>query len=548
MSGNNLKIAACTPVVHPGEVGANLEAVSSMIREAALCGAQLIVFPCNCLAGASCGEDILRFGFIESAVFDARREISALAAGLGVTVALDECLYAGYVSVIPAAEPELVTAQAKRREALREFSRGRVVVWCNAGYGESTTDFVYGGGSMIWADGECLAENPRFGTGGAIIYAEVGFGAQGGCCSPLKTSATPTPPGGPLPLMVPRVAQFSEGTAAPLCAPNPHPFVPEDAEELARRCEEVFDIQTVGLMTRMEHIGCRNAVIGISGGLDSTLALLVSCRAFDTLGFDRKGILAVTMPGFGTTGRTKGNAVALMEALGVSIREISIEASVRQHLSDIGHPIEKTDVTYENAQARERTQILMDLANDCGGIVVGTGDLSELALGWCTYNGDHMSMYAVNAGVPKTMMQAMVRHAAGNGFPEAAGTLLDIVATPISPELLPGVQPTEDIVGPYELHDFFLYRLVRLNESPSEIRDAALKAFAGVYEGAVVDRWLRKFLWRFFSQQFKRSCSPDGPAVGSVSLSPRQGFRFASDISAAPWVADLDRKTNDQSI
>ena len=215
MSGNNLKIAACTPVVHPGEVGANLEAVSSMIREAALCGAQLIVFPCNCLAGASCGEDILRFGFIESAVFDARREISALAAGLGVTVALDECLYAGYVSVIPAAEPELVTAQAKRRKALREFSRGRVVVWCNAGYGESTTDFVYGGGSMIWADGECLAENPRFGTGGAIIYAEVGFGAQGGCCSPLKTSATPTPPGGPLPLMVPRVAQFPEGTATP---------------------------------------------------------------------------------------------------------------------------------------------------------------------------------------------------------------------------------------------------------------------------------------------------------------------------------------------
>ena len=215
MSGNNLKIAACTPVVHPGEVGANLEAVSSMIREAALCGAQLIVFPCNCLAGASCGEDILRFGFIESAVFDARREISALAAGLGVTVALDECLYAGYVSVIPAAEPELVTAQAKRRKALREFSRGRVVVWCNAGYGESTTDFVYGGGSMIWADGECLAENPRFGTGGAIIYAEVGFGAQGGCCSPLKTSATPTPPKGPLPLMVPRVAQFSGGDCRP---------------------------------------------------------------------------------------------------------------------------------------------------------------------------------------------------------------------------------------------------------------------------------------------------------------------------------------------
>jgi NAD+ synthase (glutamine-hydrolysing) len=304
-------------------------------------------------------------------------------------------------------------------------------------------------------------------------------------------------------------------------------------------CEEILNIQVAGLAKRLHHIGVKTAVIGISGGLDSTLALLVTVKAFDKLQLDRKGIVGITMPGFGTTDRTYNNAMALMKTLGVSIREISIAKSVTQHFEDIGHDIAVHDVTYENGQARERTQILMDVANQVNGIVVGTGDLSELALGWATYNGDHMSMYGVNAGVPKTLIRYLVSYVAGE---MATDILFDIIDTPISPELIPAdengqiKQKTEDLVGPYELHDFFIYYFLRYGFSPKKIFIMAQKAFAGEYDDDTIKKWLKTFCRRFFIQQFKRSCLPDGPKVGSVSLSPRGDWRMPSDASFALWV------------
>ena len=320
-----------------------------------------------------------------------------------------------------------------------------------------------------------------------------------------------------------------------------HPFVPS-GPELKERCKEILSIQVLGLCTRLEHIRCKKAVVGISGGLDSTLALLVSALAFDKLGLDRKGIIGITMPGFGTTSRTRGNAGELMEKLGVTSREISIVPSVTKHLDDIGHSLDNHDATYENAQARERTQILMDVAGQEGGIVVGTGDLSELALGWCTYNGDHMAMYGVNASVPKTLVRALVAFAAAEHFDGAQDVLSDIIDTPISPELLPAaadgtiLQVTEDVVGPYELHDFFLYNIMRWGFTPEKVKFLALKAFKGRYDAATVEKWLKTFCKRFFSQQFKRSCMPDGPKVGSVSLSPRGDWRMPSDACADIWI------------
>lgn len=500
-----LKVAACVPVVRVADVRYNLDRIVALATEAAGNGAKVIFFPKDALVGATAGT-LAGMKLIRRQAASAKRRISSLESRLGVVIEFGS------------ADPALVTSYGKRRASLLELTARRhsSAVYCNAGYGESTTDFVYDGAVLICEDGKVLAEAARFQTEEHVAYAELS-----------------------LPLLD-QEAISSISSAGPSASVNPHPFVPSDQEELNARCEEILNIQAMGLMTRMTHISCRNAVLGISGGLDSTLALLVCCRAFDRLGLDRKGILAVTMPGFGTSDRTHDNALSLMDILGVTVREISIAASVLQHLSDIGHDKDDHNVTYENAQARERTQILMDLANECNGIVVGTGDLSELALGWCTYNGDHMSMYGVNAGVPKTLMQAMVRRAAVEQFPEAGAVLNDIADTPISPELLPGVQPTEDLVGPYELHDFFLYRLVRLGETPREILDAAASVFSDRYGSDVLEKWLRKFLWRFFSQQFKRSCAPDGAAVGSVSLSPRSGFRFASDVDASVWVADLD--------
>ena len=325
-----------------------------------------------------------------------------------------------------------------------------------------------------------------------------------------------------------------------------HPFVPSDDAELADRAEMILTMQSAALKKRIQHTRCKTAVVGISGGLDSTLALLVMVRAMDLLDRPRSDLLAVTMPCFGTTARTKSNAVRLCELLGVQVRTVDITASVRQHFKDIGHDETVTNVTFENAQARERTQVLMDLANDANGIVVGTGDLSELALGWATYNGDHMSMYGVNASVPKTLVRYLVRHEAARA-PEALRAVLeDILDTPVSPELLPAdkagemTQKTEDLVGPYELHDFFLYYMLRFGARPRKLFRLVRTAYAGQYDDATLLHWLETFTRRFFAQQFKRSCLPDGVKIGTVTLSPRGDWRMPSDASSAVWLAEID--------
>lgn len=323
------------------------------------------------------------------------------------------------------------------------------------------------------------------------------------------------------------------------------PFVPTNKNDLNSRCEEILIMQAAGLAARLRHIGCKNAVIGLSGGLDSTLALIVAVHAFDMLGLDRKGILTVTMPCFGTTNRTKNNALSLADAYGATLKEIDITASVRQHFTDIGQDESVTDVTFENSQARERTQVIMDIANKTGGIVIGTGDLSELALGWATYNGDHMSMYGVNAGVPKTLVRHLVSYESANTEDKQLSEVLsDILATPVSPELLPPAegeisQKTEDIVGPYELHDFFLYYMVRCGFPPQKILRIAEQSFSGRFDRDTIKKWLTVFLKRFFSQQFKRSCLPDGPKVGSVTLSPRGDWRMPSDACVKLWLENL---------
>ena len=412
-------------------------------------------------------------------------------------------------------------------------------VYCSCAEGESTTDLVWAGSSLICENGSFLAEGERFARGSRFILADVDIERL----ETLRAKEHSFGFEGPVPPFVTQDA----GKAAPtdfeaklLRRVEPHPFVPQgDPEALGVRCREILAAQVAGLVTRLEHIHCKKAVIGVSGGLDSTLALLVTALAFDTLGIPRENIIGVTMPGFGTTHRTHDNSVDLMRELGTTSREISIVPAVRQHFADIGQDEAVHDLTYENSQARERTQLLMDIAGKEGGIVVGTGDLSELALGWCTYNGDHMSMYGVNGSVPKTLVRTLVRWAADNKF-DATGdihkTLLDIVDTPISPELLPAdkegkiAQKTEDTVGPYELHDFFLYHFFRSGADPDKLLFLSRKAFAGVYDDATLRKWLETFLKRFFQQQFKRSCLPDGPKVGSVSLSPRGDWRAPSDL------------------
>ena len=417
-----------------------------------------------------------------------------------------------------------------------------VYVYSSCGYGESTQDLVWGSSSIICENGAVLAENQRFGRESSVITADADVARLENVRARnvnFRETLASVPDFLKVQAGEPAATDFEKEL---LKSVDPHPFVPSgNPEELSARCREILDIQTLGLCNRLEHIGCRTAVIGISGGLDSTLALLVTARAFDRLGWERSRIIGITMPGFGTSGRTKSNADVLMEKLGVTRKEISIVPATTQHLKDIEHPLDKTDTTYENAQARERTQILMDVAGQEGGIVIGTGDLSELALGWCTYNGDHMSMYGVNASVPKTLVRTLVSWAAKEHFADAADVLNDIVATPISPELLPTdekgaiAQVTEDIVGPYELHDFFLYQVMRWGFDPEKVLFLAKKAFAGSYSEAVIKKWLDTFYRRFFSQQFKRSCMPDGPKVGSVSLSPRGDWRMPSDVSSALW-------------
>ena len=416
-------------------------------------------------------------------------------------------------------------------------------VYSSCGYGESTQDVVYGGNALIFENGRLLVEGDRFALEPQVRIQQIDVDrlrserqnnttfrtAQNGATARVVDARPVAPRDFDLVRQV-----------------NPHPFIPQD-DQMHASCEEILNIQTMGLCKRLQHTHCDKAVIGISGGLDSTLALLVVVRAFDKLGLSRRGIIGITMPGFGTTDRTHDNAVKLMNSLGITQREISIAKAVTQHFEDIGHPASLHDVTYENAQARERTQILMDVANQVGGMVIGTGDLSELALGWCTYNGDHMSMYGVNGGVPKTLVQYLIRYIAQQpAFDEQRDTLLDVVDTPISPELTPAdaqgniAQKTEDLVGPYELHDFFLYYLLRLGFRPSKIFMLAQHAFKGRYDDVVIKHWLQTFCRRFFNQQFKRSCLPDGPKVGSVSLSPRGDWRMPSDAASALWLKECD--------
>lgn len=414
-------------------------------------------------------------------------------------------------------------------------------LYCSAGYGESTQDLVWAGASMIGEYGSILVENERFLSEDSSISADIDVERLDVLRSREHSYRADC-----------QVPEFTEVDCGTLVSTDfeaelkryiePHPFVPQgDEAALDNRCSEIISAQVAGLQTRLEHIRCRKAVIGVSGGLDSTLALLVTALAFDRLGIPRSNIIGVTMPGFGTTERTYNNSKALMDLMGITSEEISIVKATRQHFSDIGQDESVHDLTYENSQARERTQILMDLAGKHGGIVIGTGDLSELALGWCTYNGDHMSMYAVNASVPKTLVRTLVVWASRHRFTgKASEVLLDIADTPISPELIPSdengqiKQKTEDLVGPYELHDFFLYNFFRCGFTPEKILFLAGKAYGGVYDKETLHHWLKTFLKRFFTQQFKRSCIPDGPKVGSVSLSPRGDWRMPSDI-ACPW-------------
>ena len=451
------------------------------------------------------------------------------------------------------ASNDVLMKHAYRCELVRQQSARTMsaYVYCSAGFGESTQDVVYSGAAMICENGTLMSENERFRTSASMIVSDVDIEKLSVLRQKTSTFGSVAPDGtrssayyGLYSRVVagePAATDFVKGLCRHV---EPHPFVPKE-DERGSRCKEIFSIQVTGLASRLMHIGCRHAVVGISGGLDSTLALLVAVQAFDKAGLDRKGVIGVTMPGYGTTGRTYRNAMALMHALGVTAREIPISEACDLHFRDIGHDKSVHDVTYENTQARERTQILMDIANQCGGIVIGTGDLSELALGWATYNGDHMSMYGVNASIPKTLVRHLVGWAAGL-LPEARDILLDIIDTPVSPELLPAdeagniSQKTEDLVGPYELHDFFLYNFFRFGYSPEKLLFLAVKAFDGVYGVDVIRKWLKVFIRRFFTQQFKRSCLPDCPKVGSVSLSPRGDWRMPSDASFKVFLDSIE--------
>lgn len=414
-------------------------------------------------------------------------------------------------------------------------------VYASAGEGESSQDLVFSGHSLIAEGGAVLSETAtRFASG--YITADV-------CLDHIVHDRRQMNTFQSQPQQSYRTVPFRLGIRPLYGLRRPlaqQPFVPAGKADREKRCEDILSIQSTGLRKRLSHTGCQHAVIGLSGGLDSTLALLVTVRAFDSLALPRSGIVCVTMPCFGTTDRTYRNACRLAEALGATLREINICSSVLQHFRDIGHNPDEHDVTYENGQARERTQVLMDIANQVNGMVIGTGDMSELALGWATYNGDHMSMYGVNASVPKTLVRHLVRYYADTCSEEGLRTtLLDVLDTPVSPELLPPkdgqiAQKTEDIVGPYELHDFFLYYILRMGYTPAKIYRLAVSAFAGTFDSETVLKWLRVFYRRFFAQQFKRSCLPDGPKVGTVSVSPRGDLRMPSDACAALWLAQLD--------
>lgn len=463
------------------------------------------------------------------------------------------------------ASNEVLMKHQYRKQLISQQSARTIsaYVYSSCGYGESTQDVVYAGSSLIYENGSLMAENKRFSLEAGMIFADIDIDKLSVLRQKESTFHSVAPDGTGDGLDARRYFAVASGDGAATdfekCLRrhiDTHPFVPGNAAERDERCREITDIQVMGLATRLAHIHSQTAVIGISGGLDSTLALIVTVLAFDKLGWDRKRIIGITMPGLGTTTRTHSNASDLMAALGVTSLEIPIGKAVAQHFSDIGQNPDVQDVTYENSQARERTQILMDVANKENGIVVGTGDLSELALGWATYNGDHMSMYAVNASIPKTLVRYLVGWAAENHFESDVADrkrsvreiLMDIIDTPVSPELKPAdsegniTQKTEDLVGPYELHDFFLYHIFRFGARPSKVYFLARKAFEGVYDDATILKWLNTFIRRFFAQQFKRSCLPDCPKVGSVSLSPRGDWRMPSDAWRTIFLNDLPER------
>ena len=446
------------------------------------------------------------------------------------------------------ASNELIAKNSYLRDLIKQQSARCLAgyVYASAGFGESSTDLLFAGNGLIAENGTLLAENERFSLEEQLIVSEIDVERlqhdrqknstfmQGLAHTELDTHITTVP------FELPKTElELTRSVYAT-------PFVPTD-ERMSESCEEILNIQVNALATRLHHTHIKHVVLGISGGLDSTLALLVCARTCDKLGLSRQNIIGITMPGFGTTDRTYQNATKLVTNFGATLREISIKDACNQHFKDIAHDPTLHNVTYENTQARERTQILMDVANQCNGLVIGTGDLSELALGWATYNGDHMSMYAVNNSIPKTLVRYLVRYAAsGETDKKAQTTLLDILDTPVSPELLPAdengliSQKTEDLVGPYDLHDFFLYYMLRYGFAPAKIFYLATKAFAQTYDDACIKKWLKVFLKRFFAQQFKRSCMPDGPKVGSVNLSPRGDWRMPSDASSELWLNDCD--------
>ena len=450
----------------------------------------------------------------------------------------------GATVIVNCSASDETIGKASYREALISGQSARLIsgyIYANAGEGESTTDLVFGGHNLIAENGTILAEAKRFSNG--IIYTE--FDVQKIANERRKnTTFTETQEH-----VLPRIPFGLEQTETILTRTFPsRPFVPRDDQERAKRCEEILTIQAMGLKKRLAHTHAKSAVVGISGGLDSTLALLVTAKAFDALGLERSGITAVTMPCFGTTDRTYQNACKMSLKVGATLREVRIGDAVMQHFKDIGHDPQDHSVTYENSQARERTQVLMDIANQTGGLVIGTGDMSELALGWATYNGDHMSMYGVNASVPKTLVRHLVHYYADTcEDPSLKEVLYDVLDTPVSPELLPPkdgeiAQKTEDLVGPYELHDFFLYYFLRMGYEPGKIYRIAKLSFAGEHDDETIYKWLRTFCWRFFSQQFKRSCLPDGPKVGTVALSPRGDWRMPSDACVALWIQNLEKE------
>ena len=433
-----------------------------------------------------------------------------------------------------------------RRELVKNQSARLVsgYIYADAGEGESSTDLVFAGHNLIAENGSILAETKRFENG--IAISEIDLGKLVSERRRMSTFVINAPEDSGYEVTTFEFKNIGDTTLTRHFAKTP--FVPNDKNDRNRRCDEILNIQAKGLKKRLEHTHCKSAVIGISGGLDSTLALLVTAKAFDMLGLDRSGICAVTMPCFGTTDRTYQNACILTEKIGATLKEVPIHEAVNLHFRDIGHDSSIHDVTYENSQARQRTLILMNLANELNGMVIGTGDMSELALGWATYNGDHMSMYGVNCSVPKTLVRYLVLYyAETTPDKQLHDVLMDVLDTPVSPELLPPdkdgkiAQKTEDLVGPYELHDFFLYYIMRFGYAPSKIYRLAKYTFNGVYDKETIYKWLKTFYWRFFAQQFKRSCLPDGPKVGSVALSPRGDWRMPSDASVNIWLKDIEQ-------